>query len=607
MKPIIAAVSAGVLLFCSAAIEAAQTPWQTQASIVAEFIDKPVNILSENGDQLNKFEYHIPDASFIKLHFGDFRPRAGTVVEVRNPDGTESYLYSRQHKDAHTFNRELGDDGITSFSAMSISGDTVIVEVHPPSEAHTPDKNNPISGPDDGIGVFVDHFLRGYSNDELDIRRSMTQAIEDRSINRQSDGAGFAGETDSASNCGADDRLDTVCLADSDPAAYDRSGPVAKILVGSSACTAWRVGPDNRMFTNHHCINSDSLVSATEVWFNYEKSVCGGDSTETVIKVGGDQLLSTDQTLDYTLFTVNDFDLIEPFGNLGLEIRDAVLDEEIYIPQHGSGDPKQLSLESDVNIGGVCRVDAENHDGLGLGTDVGYYCDTAGGSSGAPVILTGSNKAIALHHHGGCLNSGVKMSLIWPKVKRHFKRVVPQGDYDGPPSNPDPDPPGSAPTAAFSFACNGLSCSFNGSGSSDSDGSIVDYSWDFADDFNEHGANVSHSYDTEGSYGVTLTVTDNDDLTASTTRQVTLASGPGDQIELIGAGNKSKGKIWADLSWSGVSTNQVQIYRDGETLVVAEYSASFRDESLPKNTRTAFYRVCEYSSATCSNIITINF
>jgi PKD repeat protein len=476
----------------------------------------------------------------------------------------------------------------------------VLIEVHKLREAHKRRGFNSTSEPVDGSRVFVDHVVRGYSIDELDSRRSMPQMGKTKDANRVSTESSFGGDASIENSCGTSERLDTVCWAGSDPAAYDRSGPVAKILVGTSACTAWRVGPDNLMFTNNHCINSKSLVSATEVWFNYEKSVCGGSGTEPVVKVAGDQLLSTDQTLDYTLFTVKDFNLIEPFGNLGLEVREAVLGEEIYIPQHGAGDPKQLSVESDMNIGGVCRVDAESHDGLDVGTDVGYYCDTAGGSSGSPVILAGSNKAIALHHHGGCLNSGVKMSLIWPKVKRHFKRVIPEGDYSGPPSN-------SAPTASFSFACTSLSCSFNGSGSSDSDGSIVDYSWDFADGFSASGAGVNHSYASEGTYGVTLTVTDNDGLTRSMTQQVGLVSGSGSQLELSVAGGKAKGMKWADLSWSGSATSQVKVYRNGDTLAVTENFGSFRDQSLSKNTKSARYKVCEYTGSTCSSEVSVNF
>jgi hypothetical protein len=46
---------------------------------------------------------------------------------------------------------------------------------------------------------------------------------------------------------------------------------------------------------------------------------------------------------------------------------------------------------------------------------MGYTCDTSGGNSGSPV-LSSSHKVLALHHLGGCLNEGARMSLIYPQI-----------------------------------------------------------------------------------------------------------------------------------------------------------------------------------------------
>ncbi|MDC7218493.1 MAG: PKD domain-containing protein [Spirochaetales bacterium] len=48
----------------------------------------------------------------------------------------------------------------------------------------------------------------------------------------------------------------------------------------------------------------------------------------------------------------------------------------------------------------------------------------------------------------------------------------------------------------------------DGSGSSDEDGTVEDYSWDWGDGTVSAGSSVSHSYETGGDYTVTLTVTD---------------------------------------------------------------------------------------------------
>jgi hypothetical protein len=56
----------------------------------------------------------------------------------------------------------------------------------------------------------------------------------------------------------------------------------------------------------------------------------------------------------------------------------------------------------------------------------------------------------------------------------------------------------------------GLPMPFSSGGSSDPDGSIVSYEWDFGDGDSSTEANPTHNYDTAGNYSVTLTVTDDE-------------------------------------------------------------------------------------------------
>ena len=68
--------------------------------------------------------------------------------------------------------------------------------------------------------------------------------------------------------------------------------------------------------------------------------------------------------------------------------------------------------------------------------------------------------------------------------------------------------------------------SFDGSGSSDPDGIITSYAWNFGDGGFASGASVSHTYSAAGSYTVTLTVLDNGGLTASDTATVQVTNRP---------------------------------------------------------------------------------
>ncbi len=81
-----------------------------------------------------------------------------------------------------------------------------------------------------------------------------------------------------------------------------------------------------------------------------------------------------------------------------------------------------------------------------------------------------------------------------------------------------------APVANFTSTTSGLTANFTNT-STDSDGTINSWSWNFGDSTSSTLQNPSHAYASAGTYSVTLTVTDNGGATNSTTKSVTVTSG----------------------------------------------------------------------------------
>ena len=78
------------------------------------------------------------------------------------------------------------------------------------------------------------------------------------------------------------------------------------------------------------------------------------------------------------------------------------------------------------------------------------------------------------------------------------------------------------PTADFSYTVDNLTVTFTDL-SSDPDGTIVSWLWDFGDGNTSTEQNPTHTYAAYGKYNVTLTVTDSDGATDTITKQITVS------------------------------------------------------------------------------------
>ncbi|MBF4630518.1 PKD domain-containing protein [Clavibacter michiganensis subsp. phaseoli] len=86
--------------------------------------------------------------------------------------------------------------------------------------------------------------------------------------------------------------------------------------------------------------------------------------------------------------------------------------------------------------------------------------------------------------------------------------------------------PNQAPKAAFTQTADFLTASFDATGSTDTDGTVTGYAWDFGDGVQASGATQSHTYAAAGTYPVVLTVTDDRGTTNRTQQDVTVKAAP---------------------------------------------------------------------------------
>ncbi len=309
-----------------------------------------------------------PGATYIKIHFARVDLIPGDYILISDPTGAENYIMEgKGYKERET-----------DVWALSILGDTAYVKLFAESGG--------------GYGFDIDYYARGF----------MPLLQDDDSIR---------------SVCGSDQQKDVVCYETSHPIEYEKAKSAVVVLYnGIENCTGWKISCENQILTNEHCVTSQYEVDRTEVRFNWIHTQCGGSQHSYSLAVYGETFEQDDYTLDYCLFTIDNAVDTSDWGWLAVDDRLPPAGERIYIPQHAGGEPKQFGIEDDYGDNGLCEVDASPYYGRAPDTDIAYYCDTRGGSSGSPVLSGDTHKAVAIHHFGGCLNSGVRMDRIWPEI-----------------------------------------------------------------------------------------------------------------------------------------------------------------------------------------------
>ncbi len=127
-------------------------------------------------------------------------------------------------------------------------------------------------------------------------------------------------------------------------------------------------------------------------------------------------------------------------------------------------------------------------------------------------------------------------------------------------------PDNTAPTAAFTFECTNLTCSFTDQ-STDADGTIASRSWDFGDSQDGTGAAPNHTYAAAGTYSVTVSATDNDGSSTTSAAQSITVTAPSATVEadFEATCTGPTCTLTNNTTATGVTTTYLWTFGDGQT------------------------------------------
>lgn len=225
-----------------------------------------------------------------------------------------------------------------------------------------------------------------------------------------------------------------ACYESINPDFFAKSNAIVK----ANGSSGWNIVGGNYVVTNHHVAGGVGN-KIHNLHYNYQNSSCTKRDPLNILSLKTESVVvaSNGSGMDMSVYKVDPLGYEEAgikqiFGTLAIDSElpksELVKSLPVYIAQHPWGDYKRISSLHDD--GGPC------HTLSGGGEKVlRYNCDTAGGSSGSPVLRQDDNRVVALHYGGakkynvGTLSSDVYRAVesLIPSSNKPEEAVIGEG------------------------------------------------------------------------------------------------------------------------------------------------------------------------------------
>jgi PKD domain/FG-GAP-like repeat len=187
--------------------------------------------------------------------------------------------------------------------------------------------------------------------------------------------------------------------------------------------------------------------------------------------------------------------------------------------------------------------------------DAGFVGDATHLVTPPRQLTTGRAWASQVYHFGIGTRSSIDVRVTFPDGRQVTRTsVAPASRLSIEPTNNQP--PTAVATATPTSAAINQTIAFDGTASSDADGTIASYRWEFGDGTQATTATASHAYATAGPFTAKLTVTDDAGSSSSATVAISIADTTAPTVAITGS-------VFTPTVSDNVAVTKVEWYFDG--------------------------------------------